>query len=153
MKRFFYLFVICFILNSCVVYKFENYVTIDPVTLTYGYGNKAKYEYLPTGTTISFSNNKEKKGYAVYYKKKKWYLDSKYYGSLVTYSNYLTYYKKQNEVITIPNSNSNSNSSSSKSNLNSYKPTNSSGTVKVKGYYRKDGTYVRPHTRSAPKRK
>jgi hypothetical protein len=28
----------------------------------------------------------------------------------------------------------------------------SSGTVSVKGYYRKDGTYVRPHTRSAPKR-
>jgi hypothetical protein len=29
----------------------------------------------------------------------------------------------------------------------------SSRTVNVKGYYRKDGTYVRPHTRSAPKRK
>ena len=25
--------------------------------------------------------------------------------------------------------------------------------VKVRGYYRKDGTYVRPHTRSAPKRR
>lgn len=31
--------------------------------------------------------------------------------------------------------------------------TNSSGTVKVNGYYRKDGTYVRSHTRSAPKRR
>jgi len=30
---------------------------------------------------------------------------------------------------------------------------NSGGEVNVKGYYRKDGTYVRPHTRSAPKRK
>lgn len=30
--------------------------------------------------------------------------------------------------------------------------TPSSGTVSVKDYYRKDGTYVRPHTRSAPKR-
>ena len=28
----------------------------------------------------------------------------------------------------------------------------SGGTVHVKGYTRKDGTYVRPHTRSAPKR-
>lgn len=28
----------------------------------------------------------------------------------------------------------------------------SGGTVQVKGYTRKDGTYVRPHTRSAPKR-
>lgn len=31
--------------------------------------------------------------------------------------------------------------------------TSNGGTVNVKGYYRKDGTYVRPHTRSAPKRK
>lgn len=31
--------------------------------------------------------------------------------------------------------------------------TNSGGTVHVKGYYRKDGTYVRPHTRSAPRKK
>lgn len=29
----------------------------------------------------------------------------------------------------------------------------SSGTVHVKGYYRKDGTYVRPHTRSAPRKR
>jgi hypothetical protein len=28
--------------------------------------------------------------------------------------------------------------------------TNSGGSVQVRGYYRKDGTYVRPHTRSAP---
>lgn len=31
--------------------------------------------------------------------------------------------------------------------------TNSGGTVHVKGYYRKDGTYVRPHTRRAPRKK
>ncbi len=30
------------------------------------------------------------------------------------------------------------------------KSSSSGGTVHVKGYYRKDGTYVRPHTRSAP---
>ena len=29
----------------------------------------------------------------------------------------------------------------------------SSGRVHVKGYYRKDGTYVRPHTRRYPKRR
>jgi endonuclease YncB( thermonuclease family) len=28
-----------------------------------------------------------------------------------------------------------------------------SGTVNVRGHYRKDGTYVRPHTRSAPRRR
>ncbi|RPE05612.1 hypothetical protein EGT74_24865 [Chitinophaga lutea] len=31
--------------------------------------------------------------------------------------------------------------------------TSTGGSVQVKGYYRKDGTYVRPHTRSAPTRK
>lgn len=30
--------------------------------------------------------------------------------------------------------------------------TSSGGTVHVKGYTRKDGTYVRPHTRSAPRK-
>lgn len=29
----------------------------------------------------------------------------------------------------------------------------SGGTIHVRGYYRKDGTYVRPHTRSAPRRR
>jgi hypothetical protein len=32
-------------------------------------------------------------------------------------------------------------------------PPSSSGTVHVNGYYRKDGTYVRPYTRSAPRRR
>jgi len=34
---------------------------------------------------------------------------------------------------------------------NSNYSTSAGGSVKVKGYYRKDGTYVRPHTRSAPR--
>lgn len=34
-----------------------------------------------------------------------------------------------------------------------YKSKSTGGTVQVKGYYRKDGTYVRPHTRRAPSRK
>ena len=34
-----------------------------------------------------------------------------------------------------------------------YKPTSTGGTVQVKGYYRKDGTYVKPHTRRAPSRR
>lgn len=32
-------------------------------------------------------------------------------------------------------------------------PSSTGGTVNVRGYYRKDGTYVRPHTRSAPRKK
>jgi hypothetical protein len=38
-----------------------------------------------------------------------------------------------------------------KSSSSSY--SGSSGTVNVKGYYRKNGTYVSPHTRSAPSRR
>ena len=34
-----------------------------------------------------------------------------------------------------------------------YKPTSTGGTVQVKGYYRKDVTYVKPHTRRAPSRR
>ncbi|MGO3892425.1 MAG: hypothetical protein ACTJHW_15750 [Paenalcaligenes sp.] len=34
----------------------------------------------------------------------------------------------------------------------SYAPS-SGGSVRVKGYYRKNGTYVRPHTRRAPRRR
>ncbi|MBC7933521.1 MAG: thermonuclease family protein [Rubrivivax sp.] len=32
-------------------------------------------------------------------------------------------------------------------------PASTGGTVNVRGYYRKDGTYVRPHTRRAPRKK
>ncbi|ASK32144.1 hypothetical protein CEY12_19465 [Chryseobacterium sp. T16E-39] len=42
--------------------------------------------------------------------------------------------------------------SSSTYNYNSNSST-SGGTVSVKGYTRKDGTYVRPHTRSSPSRR
>lgn len=47
---------------------------------------------------------------------------------------------------------STNNTESSRSSRSSLKPTNSSGAVNVKGYYRKDGTYVRPYTRSAPRK-
>jgi hypothetical protein len=49
-------------------------------------------------------------------------------------------------------------STSTKKNTNNYSSSksysgSSGGSVNVKGYYRKNGTYVRPHTRSAPKRR
>ncbi len=44
--------------------------------------------------------------------------------------------------------------SKSSSTSNSYRSSSSSGgSVNVKGYYRKNGTYVKPHTRSSPKRR
>jgi hypothetical protein len=56
-----------------------------------------------------------------------------------------------------PKSNSSTKNSSSsaspKSSVSPKKSSSSSGSVNVKGYTRKDGTYVKPHTRKAPKRK
>ncbi|NMN39411.1 hypothetical protein [Pedobacter sp. SG918] len=46
----------------------------------------------------------------------------------------------------------NPSSISSSSNSTSRSSTSSGGTVHVKGYTRKNGTYVSPHTRSAPRR-
>lgn len=48
---------------------------------------------------------------------------------------------------------SNNNYRSGNSSRKYSSPSNSSKTVHVKGYTRKDGTYVKPHTRSAPKTK
>ena len=86
------------------------------------------------------------------------------YGRIYGYSSYLTSWrklaklnKKQLTALTFKDDagysyNQVSNSTyggrtSSKTSSNS-----SGGTVQVKGYTRKDGTYVRPHTRSAPRR-
>jgi len=53
-----------------------------------------------------------------------------------------------------PSTTSQTYSSSNGSSSSSYRPsTSSGGSVQVNGYYRKDGTYVRPHTRSAPRRR
>jgi len=39
---------------------------------------------------------------------------------------------------------------STKSGISTYRSTVSGGSVHVRGYYRKDGTYVQPHVRTAP---
>lgn len=45
-----------------------------------------------------------------------------------------------------------SNETARNRNSSSTKPQSGSGEVHVRGYYRKDGTYVRPHSRSRPKK-
>lgn len=44
-------------------------------------------------------------------------------------------------------------SKSTSTNTGSRASSSSGGAVHVKGYYRKNGTYVKPHTRSSPKRR
>lgn len=90
---------------------------------------------IPKDTQVYISNKENKKNY----KKIKWgnYSGLAYNPSYTSYNTY-TPAKSYN---------------TSTSSYN-YTPSKSSGgTVHVKGYTRKDGTYVSPHTRSAPRRR
>ena len=92
---------------------------------------------IPKGTEVYLSSKPNRKNY----RKIKW---GNYYGwannpQHSTYSNY---------TITLSYTSPTVSSGSSYSTGSS-----SGGSVSVKGYARKDGTYVRPHTRSAPRRR
>lgn len=92
---------------------------------------------IPKDTEVYLSSKVNKKNY----RKLKW---GNYYGwankpSYTTYSSY-----SKTSSYSSPSVRSSSGYSSQ---------SNSGGSVHVKGYTRKDGTYVRPHTRSAPRRR
>ncbi|RVT77560.1 hypothetical protein EOD40_07085 [Flavobacterium sufflavum] len=63
-------------------------------------------------------------------------------------------YYTPNSKVSVSNSSIKNNSTTNNSTYN-YSSTSYDRpkTVNVKGYYRKNGTYVKPHTRSAPRRK
>lgn len=114
-----------------------NYYTVLLTEDTNVYGTSSNENIvttIPKDTQVYVSNKANRKNY----KKIKW---GNYYGwaynpSYTSYSSY-TPAKSYN---TTPSYN--------------YTPsTSSGGTVHVKGYTRKDGTYVSPHTRSTPRRK
>lgn len=90
---------------------------------------------IPKDTQVFLSSKSNSNNY----KKIKWgnYSGWAYNPSYTTYSNY-----------TPLKTSSNSSTYNYKSNSSS-----SGGSVSVKGYTRKDGTYVRPHTRSSPSRR
>lgn len=118
--------------TSCVT----NYYTVILEQDTNLYENSTMSSKLktiiPKGTEIFITNKSKNVGY----RKIRW----NYYRGW----SYRPSYKS--------NSNYAKNNSSYKSSTPN-KSTYSVGTVQVKGYYRKDGTYVRPHTRSAPKKR
>jgi hypothetical protein len=72
-----------------------------------------------------------------------------------TYGSYFHYYKNQGSVLKrnyfYPSNDSVLTRGSI--NIRTSPALRTNGPVQVRGYYRKDGTYVRPHTRSAPRRK
>lgn len=90
---------------------------------------------IPKDTEVYLSPTSNKKNY----KKIKW---GNYSGW--AYNPIYTSYNNYSSLKTSSNSSSRNYNSSSSS---------TGGSVSVKGYHRKDGTYVKPHTRSAPSRR
>lgn len=122
-----------------MLFPARNYYTVLLTEDTNVYKNdndRAVVVTIPKDTQVYLSNKANKKNY----KKIKWgeYLGWAYNPSYSSYSSYIPL-KTSNSSTGYYNS-----SSSSKG---------SGGTVNVKGYYRKNGTYVSPHTRSAPRRR
>jgi hypothetical protein len=136
-KKILLLLLTVFSLISCTTNYYAVLLAED--TNLYGNGNsEIVITTIPKNTQVFLSAKPNKKNY----KKIKW---GSYFG-WANNPNYTKYnaYTPANNYKSSPNLNSSS----------SYRPSSSSGgTVKVKGYTRKDGTYVRPHTRSAPRRK
>lgn len=134
MKRILLLFSIVLLFTSCVT----NYYTVYTNEDTYFQKSKNnEYEtvLIPSGTPVYLNSSYNSKGY-----KKIKYRGNYYWSSGFNYS-YTTPSYNSSSYYSSPRSSSYSSSSSS------------GGTVNVKGYYRKNGTYVKPHTRSAPRRR
>jgi hypothetical protein len=133
MKKILALFFIISLTSSCVTnYYYVNLEEDTPIYENRSDGTKSYY-FIPKGEKVYVSSNAKK------YKRVKW---KKYKGWAV------------NPVYSSGSTSNYTKNQSYSPSQNSYKSKSSSGgTVQVKGYYRKDGTYVKPHTRSAPKRR
>ncbi len=134
MKKITFFLILLLSIVSCT-----NYYTVLLTEDTNVYGTSSNENIvttIPKDTKVYLSNKANKKNY----KKIKWgnYSGWAYNPTYTSYSSYIP--TKSYNTPTSPSYN--------------YTPsTSSGGTVHVKGYTRKDGTYVSPHTRSAPRRK
>ena len=141
MKRILLLFSILLLFTSCVTNYYTVY-TDEDAYFQKSINNEYQTVFVPSGTAVYLNSSYQRRGY-----KKIKYRGKYYWTSGFKYSYSPTNY----------NSSSYSNSSSNytpRSTSSYYNSSSSSGkTVNVKGYYRKNGTYVKPHTRSAPRRR
>lgn len=130
MRKVSLLFMFAYLATSCVNYY---NVTVNADTVLYSSGNDGSSVVysVPSGSSVYIKGKKSKK-----YRKIKYgnYAGWAYYPNYTASSNY----------------SSRSSSSSSSSTRSSSNYSSPGKTVNVKGYYRKNGTYVRPHTRSSP---
>ncbi|MGH1520382.1 hypothetical protein [Chryseobacterium sp. JK1] len=131
----FFFFILCIAPLSCST----NYYTVllsEEAKIYNATDSSNVVTIIPKNTEIFLSSNSNKNSY----KRVKWgnYSGWLYNPVYTSYSNYTSLSK-----------------SASPASTSQYKPSNSfsGGSVSVKGYYRKNGTYVKPHTRSAPSRR
>lgn len=150
MKRFALSFLIAlFMLSSCTT----NYYLMVSNTETPIYSSDATETLIatiPSNNAFIFSNP---------YGKVKYGTINGYSPYVVTWRKVVKLRKKQVRNLTFTsevgytyNEILSSSDVNSVSNTKSKTTSSSAGTVQVKGYTRKDGTYVKPHTRSAPRR-
>lgn len=138
MKKF-SLILLLFILNSCSTNYY--FVNIDEDTTIFTSKNgKETVTVIPKGSGAYIIRSDKKERKIKWRNFKGWAINPRY-------SNPIFSSNSDN------NNNSNRSNSSNSSYTKSSTKTSSGGTVNVKGYTRKNGTYVAPHTRSAPRRR
>ncbi len=129
MKKILQIFIIIFICHSCSTNYY--FCTTSSEISVYS-KNKEKgsiITYIPVGTEIKV------KGHYKYQK--------------VKYKDFVGWINTSNLIY--PKTKLYLSKETKSKTTTSTRNTNSSGRVQVKGYYRKDGTYVRPHSRSRSK--
>ena len=139
MKRLYYLFSLLFLFISCTTNYYSVYLKEDTPIYHKKDTTSTVYTVIPKGTKIYYTDGPRS------YSKIKW---KKYKGwtAHLAYS----YVPVSDSSKAVVNGNSYSSGSSRYTPSSS---TSSGGSVHVKGYYRKNGTYVRPHTRSSGRRR
>ncbi|MVZ60919.1 hypothetical protein [Sphingobacterium humi] len=146
MRKYFLFLWVILLISSCRVHTTENYYT---VTITEDANiyfkndlNSNSIDLVKSGEPIYMILDKSSKGFRkVNYKGKVGYV---YRPSFKAYNK--SDYRNSSGSVILQDSLKNEP-------IRTYTAPASGGTVHVKGYYRKNGTYVRPHTRSAPRRR
>lgn len=110
--------------------------TLEPIKVYSIVDTSATVNYIIPAGSLVLTQKKSKKYYYIIYESHKGYVYNP------NYKNYHKYNSLNDGVLY-------GYSTTKPQNTNSYN-SSSGGSVNVKGYYRKNGTYVRPYTRSSP---
>ncbi len=108
------------------------------------------YEIIDTTSTVSYVIPVGSKVLTQKKSKKYYYIIYENYKGYVYNPNYLNFHKYNSSTDGVLYGYSSIKPKSTKSYNSNSSSRSSGGSVNVKGYYRKNGTYVSPHTRSKP---